>query len=188
MKRPSKATPSTSSGQSNEIYLTTDGGVRKTITSHGTGPDIPPTSYVTVHYILRLEDDTIIDSSRSRNSPFSFQLGSGAVILGWEKAIKTMKKGEKALIRIEADYGYGNQTKGPIPANSTLFFEVEMIDAQKEGPSYTWMILMLVVITVFLIMTFNYLYPKSDGNIGKAIEGLESAIFGGHAVNNNNEN
>lgn len=185
MKRPSKAANSASSSSSsaNEIYLTTDGGVRKTILTHGTGPDIPSKAYVTVHYVLRFEDGKIIDSSRARNSPFSFQLGSGSVILGWEKAIQTMKKGEKSLIRVEPDYGYGSSSVGPIPANTVLFFEVEMIDAQKDPPTNTLLLflLMLIVLTVFLFMTFNYIYPKAEGNLGKAIEGLEEAIFGGHA-------
>lgn len=181
MKRPSKATPGNSSA--NEIYLTTDGGIRKTILSHGTGVDIPSNSYVTVHYVLKFEDGKVVDSSRARNSPFSFQLGSGSVILGWEKAIPTMKKGEKALIRIEPDYGYGNRTVGPIPSNSTLYFEIEMIDAQKEPPNTVmYMLLMIIVATLFLFMTFNYIYPKSDGTIRKTIENLEDAIFGGHAT------
>lgn len=94
-----------------------------------------------------------------------------------------MKKGEKSLIRVEPDYGYGSSSVGPIPANTVLFFEVEMIDAQKDPPTNTLLLflLMLIVLTVFLFMTFNYIYPKAEGNLGKAIEGLEEAIFGGHA-------
>ncbi len=83
---------------------------------------------VTVHYTGWLTDGTKFDSSRDRNQPFSFKLGAGAVIKGWDEGILTMKVGGKRRLIIPAALAYGPQARPPkIPANSVLIFDVELI-------------------------------------------------------------
>ena len=78
-------------------------------------------------YIGKLEDGTIFDQS-SGSDPFSFELGAGQVIKGWDVGILSMKLGEKADLVIKADYGYGDQGSPPkIPGGATLIFTVELI-------------------------------------------------------------
>lgn len=110
--------------------LTADGGVLKKILKAGTGWEKPEYGdQVFVHYTGTLHSDGIkFDSSVDRNEPFKFDLGKGQVIKGWDQGVKTMKKGEKALLTIKPEYGYGEQGSPPtIPGNATLDFEVELL-------------------------------------------------------------
>jgi FK506-binding protein 4/5 len=78
-----------------------------------------------VHYVGKLLDGTVFDSSRERNQPFTFRLGEGMVIKGWEKGIASMRKGEIALLTCKPEYAYGKAGSPPkIPADATLQFEV----------------------------------------------------------------
>ena len=83
-----------------------------------------------VHYTGLLETGFKFDSSHDRGKPFSFPLGLGRVIKGWDEAIALMSKGEKRTLIIPPELGYGSRSKGKIPSNSTLIFEVELIDFQ----------------------------------------------------------
>lgn len=80
-----------------------------------------------VHYTGTLEDGTVFDSSWSRNWPFDFPLGEGRVIRGWDEGVQGMRVGGRRRLTIPADLAYGNQEVGPIPPNSTLIFEVELV-------------------------------------------------------------
>ncbi len=82
---------------------------------------------VTAHYVGTLDDGTVFDSSVDRGVPFSFTLGIGQVIKGWDLGIVGMKVGGKRKLTIPANLAYGNRAIGVIPANSTLHFEVELI-------------------------------------------------------------
>ena len=83
---------------------------------------------VSVHYQGRLTDGTIFDDSQKRGTPFSFTLGSGQVILGWEQGIVGMKIGEKRVLTIPPELGYGAAgAGGVIPPNATLVFDVELV-------------------------------------------------------------
>lgn len=121
--------------------LTPDGGVKKKILTMGTGWATPETGdVVEVHYVGTLEDGTKFDSSRDRDEPFTFNLGKGSVIKGWDKGVATMKKGEKAVLMCAPDYAYGKAGSPPkIPADATLNFEVELLgwksvkDITKDG-------------------------------------------------------
>lgn len=86
---------------------------------------------VSVHYTGWLPDGTKFDSSRDRHQPFEFKLGGGQVIQGWEQGVEGMRVGEKRKLVIPPDLGYGGRAVGPIPANSTLIFEVELLDVKQ---------------------------------------------------------
>lgn len=87
---------------------------------------------LTVHYSGTLEDGTEFDSSIKRGSPFSFTLGEGRVILGWELGLLGMREGEKREIIIAPELGYGERQVGSIPPNSTLIFEVELLEIRQN--------------------------------------------------------
>lgn len=94
----------------------------------GTGATAVSGKTVTVNYTGTLQDGTVFDSSYSRNQPFSFPLGSGQVIAGWEEGIQGMKVGGKRKLIIPSSLGYGAQGAGSaIPPNATLIFEVELV-------------------------------------------------------------
>ena len=87
---------------------------------------------ITVHYTGWLEENgqkgRIFDSSVKRGQPFSFTVGIGQVIKGWDEGLLAMRVGEKALLTIPAELGYGaHGAGGVIPPNSTLLFEVELL-------------------------------------------------------------
>lgn len=87
---------------------------------------------ILVNYTGKLEDGTVFDSSYERNQAFNFTLGAGEVIKGWDEGILGMKKGEKKQLVIPPEKGYGNQDKGSIPPNSTLIFDIEIVDIIKK--------------------------------------------------------
>jgi len=82
---------------------------------------------LTMHYRGTLEDGTQFDASYDRNQPFSFQLGAGRVIKGWDEGLKDMCVGEARKLIIPYDKAYGERGMGPIPARSTLIFETELL-------------------------------------------------------------
>ncbi|SVE34874.1 uncharacterized protein METZ01_LOCUS487728, partial [marine metagenome] len=86
---------------------------------------------VEVHYTGTLEDGTKFDSSLDRNKSFSFTLGAGQVIKGWDEGLATMKIGGKRKLIIPPELGYGSRATGTIPANSVLTFEVELLNVVK---------------------------------------------------------
>ena len=93
----------------------------------GTGESPSPGKMVTVHYTGWLENGTKFDSSVDRGRPFEFRIGAGNVIKGWDEGVMTMKVGGKRRLIIPPNLGYGAVPNGPIPANSTLIFEVELL-------------------------------------------------------------
>ena len=110
------------------IGLTADDGIRKFIFKEGIAGKQPgATDRVTVHYEGMLDDGTVFDSSYG-GEPFTFDLGKGQVISGWEIGIASMLLGEKAELTIESDYGYGKDGMSPvIPSYATLIFDVELV-------------------------------------------------------------
>ena len=86
---------------------------------------------VTVQYVGRLVDGTVFDSSVARNEPFQFVIGSNQIIEGWNKGIAGMRVGGKRTISIPPELGYGAIANGPIPANSTLIFDIELLKVEK---------------------------------------------------------
>src|SRR3989338_722996 len=99
----------------------------------GDGSLALPGDTLTVHYVGTLPDGKVFDSSLDRNTPFSFTLGVGQVIRGWGEGFSGMQVGGTRLIIVAQDYGYGEQGGGTIPPNSTLIFEVELLDVEKPS-------------------------------------------------------
>ncbi|MEO7794709.1 MAG: FKBP-type peptidyl-prolyl cis-trans isomerase [Thermoanaerobaculia bacterium] len=94
----------------------------------GEGLEAKPGKTVDVHYTGWLLDGTQFDTSVGRGKPFSFRLGAGEVIRGWDEGVAGMKVGGKRKLRIPADLGYGARgAGGVIPGNATLVFDVELL-------------------------------------------------------------
>ena len=93
----------------------------------GTGATAALGDTVTVNYVGTLTNGTKFDSSYDRGQTFSFRIGTGQDIAGWEQGIPGMKVGGKRRLTIPPSLGYGNQAVGPIPANSTLLFDVDLV-------------------------------------------------------------
>jgi FKBP-type peptidyl-prolyl cis-trans isomerase len=108
----------------------TPSGLRFVVKAPGTGDATPKIGdEVIAHYAGRLLDGTPFDSSYQRGAPFTFRLGTGAVIRGWDEAFLTMKKGEKRTLIIPHWLAYGEKGSPPkIPGKATLIFEVELLD------------------------------------------------------------
>ena len=94
----------------------------------GTGDEAKQGDSVSVHYTGTFTDGNKFDSSVDRGTPFNFTLGAGNVIKGWDLGVVGMKVGGKRKLTIPPSLAYGDQATGPIPANSTLIFEVELLE------------------------------------------------------------
>ena len=101
------------------------------ILEEGTGEEAENNDKVTVHYTGTLENGTKFDSSLDRGKPFIFILGAGKVIKGWDQGVLGMKIGEKRKLTIPPELGYGSRNAGLIPPNSTLIFEIELLEVGK---------------------------------------------------------
>jgi FKBP-type peptidyl-prolyl cis-trans isomerase len=96
----------------------------------GSGAEAVSGKTVVVNYIGRLVDGTKFDASCDRGQPFDFVLGSGGVIKGWDDGVAGMKVGGQRRLVIPADMGYGAGGQGPIPPNSALIFDVELLEVK----------------------------------------------------------
>lgn len=113
----------------NQEY-TTASGLRYRVTELGKGKQVEAGDKVTVHYTGKLTNGTKFDSSKDRNQPFTFKVGAGQVIRGWDEGLQLLKIGDKATFVIPPDIAYGQRDMGSIPPNSTLIFDVEVIDSK----------------------------------------------------------
>ena len=119
----------------NAEIITLPSGLRYQDEVVGTGPEPKAGQQVTVQYTGWLDEGgkkgKKFDSSRDRNQPFSFPLGAGQVIKGWDEGVATMKTGGKRTLIIPPQLGYGARgAGGVIPPNATLIFDVELLGAK----------------------------------------------------------
>jgi len=107
---------------------TTASGLQYEDTNVGDGAEAKSGDTVSVHYTGWLDDGTKFDSSKDRNQPFSFTLGAGMVIKGWDEGVAGMKIGGTRKLTIPSELGYGERgAGGVIPPFATLTFEVELL-------------------------------------------------------------
>ncbi|MFZ0389893.1 MAG: FKBP-type peptidyl-prolyl cis-trans isomerase [Calditrichia bacterium] len=112
-------------------YTTTRSGLKYAVIKEGEGEEATTGKKVFVHYTGWLTDGKRFDSSVMRNQPFSFVLGNRRVIPGWEEGVNGMKEGEIRQLIIPPGLAYGENGAGEvIPPNSTLIFEVKLLDVQ----------------------------------------------------------
>ncbi|CAN1257472.1 Peptidyl-prolyl cis-trans isomerase FKBP20-1 [Linum perenne] len=124
------------------IDLTGDGGVMKKIVRRAKADALEPSEdlpLVDVHYEGTFADTgEVLDTTHEDNTIFSFELGSGSVIRGWDAALRTMKVGEVAKITCKPEYAYGSAGSPPdIPPDATLVFEVELVACRPRRGSST---------------------------------------------------
>lgn len=120
------AAPTTETSEKKEM-TTTESGLQYTDLVEGKGETPQTGQIVTVHYTGTLQDGTKFDSSRDRGQPFKFKIGLGQVIKGWDEGVGSMKVGGRRQLVIPPQLGYGSRGIGPIPPNSTLLFDVELL-------------------------------------------------------------
>jgi FKBP-type peptidyl-prolyl cis-trans isomerase len=128
--RNGKAEP-TEAGESGATEVATPTGIKYVDLEVGKGAEAAPGKTVEVHYTGWLEDGTKFDSSLDRQEPFTFRLGAGEVIEGWDQGVAGMKVGGKRKLTIPPELGYGDQgAGGVIPPGATLIFEVKLLGVQ----------------------------------------------------------
>lgn len=111
--------------------MKTPSGLTVEVMQEGKGPLPVKGQTVVVHYTGNLPDGKKFDSSRDRGQPFSFVLGQGQVIRGWDEGLALMKVGTRAKLTIPPELGYGPRGAGNvIPPNAVLIFDVELLDAK----------------------------------------------------------
>lgn len=112
--------------------VTTPSGLKYEDVKVGTGTEAKPGKTVSVHYTGTLPDGKKFDSSRDRGQPFTFNLGAGQVIKGWDEGVAGMKtQGGHRKLTIPPELGYGARgVGGVIPPNATLLFDVELLEVK----------------------------------------------------------
>lgn len=118
-----------SNNQTNKV-ATTQEGVQIQDEVVGTGDIAVAGDTISVNYSGKLDNGKVFDSSYDRGQPITFVLGVGQVIKGWDQGVVGMRVGGKRKLIISPEFGYGTSAYGPIPANSTLIFDVELMGVQ----------------------------------------------------------
>ena len=114
---------------SGNLAFSSENELKITINQKGSGDSAETGMSVSVHYTGKLEDGTVFDSSIPRGQPFTFTLGAGQVIKGWDLGVEGMKFGEKRSLVIPPHLGYGIRGAGAtIPPNATLIFDIELLE------------------------------------------------------------
>ncbi|MEN9207476.1 MAG: FKBP-type peptidyl-prolyl cis-trans isomerase [Gloeomargarita sp. GMQP_bins_69] len=112
-------------------WVITPSGLRYQELRPGKGASPQRGQTAVVHYVGKLADGQVFDSSYERNQPFRFRVGVGQVIKGWDEGVATMRVGGQRRLEIPPELGYGDQgVAGLIPPNATLYFDVELLAIQ----------------------------------------------------------
>jgi peptidylprolyl isomerase len=149
---------------------TTASGLKYKLTQKGNGTKAKAGAKVSVHYTGTLTDGKKFDSSRDRNQPFTFTLGQGQVIKGWDEGVALLQVGDKAIFTIPPTLGYGaNGAGGVIPPNATLVFEVELIDVKE--PIKPWDVKSTDTITTASGLQYIVVEKSSNSDAVKAENG-----------------
>lgn len=113
---------------SNNQAFTTDSGLTYIVTKNGGGEEVKAGQTVIVNYTGLLTNGAKFDSSLDRNEPFSFPVGAGMVIKGWDEGLQQLSVGDHAVLTIPPSIGYGaSGAGGVIPPNATLIFIIEVL-------------------------------------------------------------
>jgi peptidylprolyl isomerase len=132
-----RATPPTAAPapRPDPAAVITPSGLTYLITRRGEGRTPKAGEEVLVHYTGLLTDGTVFDSSRNRGEPFSFKLGEGRVIKGWDEGIARLRVGDRATLFIPPQLGYGARgAGGVIPPDASLIFVVELVGIRGDEP------------------------------------------------------
>lgn len=113
--------------------LTTSSGLKYFYIHKGTGEFAKRGWLMMVQYTGTFPDGTKFDSSRDRDEPFTFVLGKGQVIKGWDEGISLLRIGDRATFIIPYELAYGEKGRGKIPPKSTLIFDVEVMDMKEKS-------------------------------------------------------
>ncbi|MCK4662243.1 MAG: FKBP-type peptidyl-prolyl cis-trans isomerase [Bacteroidales bacterium] len=108
-------------------FITTKSGLKYRINEKGRGIQPKEGDYVYVHYIGKFLNDSVFDDSYKRGYPLMVALSAGQVIKGWEEGLTLLHQGDKATFIVPSELGYGKIKIGNIPANSTLVFDIELL-------------------------------------------------------------
>ncbi|HEY8558995.1 MAG TPA: FKBP-type peptidyl-prolyl cis-trans isomerase [Pyrinomonadaceae bacterium] len=111
--------------------VTTESGLTYIVTKKGDGAAVEKGQTVVVNYTGLLTNGALFDSSRARNEPFSFPVGAGMVIKGWDEGLQQLSVGDHATLIIPPEIGYGaSGAGGVIPPNATLIFIIEVLGVE----------------------------------------------------------
>lgn len=130
---------------------------------------------IEAHYHGTLANGKKFDSSRDRNQTFKFGLGEGRVIAGWDEAFAILRKGERAMIIVPPSLGYGEANMGSIPPNSTLYFDVELVNFETPEPYVPYDVPGLD--TIKLASGLKYIVIKNGVDTAKPKPGSQATIF-----------
>jgi FKBP-type peptidyl-prolyl cis-trans isomerase len=109
-------------------------GIRYVVEKQGAGPLLMPGDLVMVHYVGKLLNGKIFDQNHDDKKPFSFRLDRGVVIEGWDQILQLMRPGDKWIVIIPPELGYGRKGSPPvIPGYATLIFDIEVLGIKRDG-------------------------------------------------------
>jgi len=132
-KKTTTETSAKTTTKKKDTMITTESGLKYIDTTIGTGALPQKGQRVTVHYTGTLKDGTVFDSSVERKEPFSFTIGVGQVIKGWDEGVMSMKVGGKRKLMIPSHLAYGERgAGGVIPPHAELTFDVELISISPQ--------------------------------------------------------
>jgi FKBP-type peptidyl-prolyl cis-trans isomerase len=136
--RETVARPTPPPAEATLAATTTPSGLTYLVTRHGQGRQPKPGEIVVVHYTGALTNGLKFDSSRDRGDPIAFKLGAGRVIKGWDEGVAQLRVGDRAILVIPPQLGYGSKgAGGVIPPDATLIFIIEIMDVKATSLSET---------------------------------------------------